>query len=381
MRALPPSSCDVAVIGAGPAGSALAALLARRGRSVALLEKDVLPRDKLCGEFLSPEAQGALARIGCLDAVRARAPARMAEARLFPPRGRPATVPLGGEALGLSRAALDEVLFRHAAACGAAALDGTRARVEGEDGPGTEVVCGPGAEGTRVAARCVVAAWGRRTSGGGLAAVKRHHRPRGGAAGEEVRRALVGRVELHVFNGGYCGLSFVEGGVVNVCALLEPGFLRAMPAPRWEGARRALAAASPSLARRLEGLEPCSEGFLAVAGVEVGAVGASRGSLFLVGDAAGMIAPLCGDGMAAALESAERLAGLLEPPPATAEELRRALASWEDEWRAAFHRRLAWSAALQGLMARPALAGAAMAAVRRVPALGRALVRVTRGEG
>jgi len=47
---------DVAIVGAGPAGSTLAAILARNGRSVALIERDTFPRDKLCGEFLSYDA-------------------------------------------------------------------------------------------------------------------------------------------------------------------------------------------------------------------------------------------------------------------------------------------------------------------------------------
>src|SRR5260370_16668373 len=47
---------DVAIVGAGPGGSTLAALLARRGHSVALIDRDVFPRDKLCGEFLSYDA-------------------------------------------------------------------------------------------------------------------------------------------------------------------------------------------------------------------------------------------------------------------------------------------------------------------------------------
>ena len=49
-------NADVAIVGAGPGGSTLAALLARRGLSVALIDRDAFPRDKLCGEFLSYDA-------------------------------------------------------------------------------------------------------------------------------------------------------------------------------------------------------------------------------------------------------------------------------------------------------------------------------------
>ena len=54
---------DVAVVGAGPAGSATAALLAERGFSVALLDRARFPRDKPCAEYVSPEACRMLDRL------------------------------------------------------------------------------------------------------------------------------------------------------------------------------------------------------------------------------------------------------------------------------------------------------------------------------
>ncbi len=60
---------DAIVVGAGPAGSATAALLARRGFSVLLLDRVRFPRDKACGEYTSPETENVLRRIGALEAV------------------------------------------------------------------------------------------------------------------------------------------------------------------------------------------------------------------------------------------------------------------------------------------------------------------------
>ena len=45
---------DVGIVGAGPAGSSAAIALARKGYSVALLDKEQFPREKLCGDFLNP---------------------------------------------------------------------------------------------------------------------------------------------------------------------------------------------------------------------------------------------------------------------------------------------------------------------------------------
>ena len=78
---------DAAVVGAGPAGSAAAILLARAGRKVLLVEKDTFPRHKVCGEFLSSDALPLLERLGALRAVEAHGPERIGRGSFHPPRG------------------------------------------------------------------------------------------------------------------------------------------------------------------------------------------------------------------------------------------------------------------------------------------------------
>ena len=63
------TEADVVVVGAGPAGSATAAHLARRGLSVLLLEKATFPRDKICGDGLTPRAVKQLVNLG-IDTTR-----------------------------------------------------------------------------------------------------------------------------------------------------------------------------------------------------------------------------------------------------------------------------------------------------------------------
>ncbi|HEY8736623.1 MAG TPA: FAD-dependent oxidoreductase, partial [Candidatus Dormibacteraeota bacterium] len=59
-----PADADVAIVGAGPIGSALALMLARRGQRVLLLEKATFPRDKACGEGLMPAGLAILEELG-----------------------------------------------------------------------------------------------------------------------------------------------------------------------------------------------------------------------------------------------------------------------------------------------------------------------------
>ncbi|WJH33351.1 FAD-dependent monooxygenase [Paenibacillus sp. CC-CFT747] len=79
---------DVAVIGAGIAGSAVSKLLADKGWKTLLLDRRTFPRHKVCGEFLSPEALSMLEGLGVKPEIEARNPAILTKARLVPAQGR-----------------------------------------------------------------------------------------------------------------------------------------------------------------------------------------------------------------------------------------------------------------------------------------------------
>ncbi|HEY1092662.1 MAG TPA: geranylgeranyl reductase family protein [Burkholderiaceae bacterium] len=114
-----PSQCEVLVIGAGPAGSAAARQLARAGRDVLLVDQHAPGRDKVCGDGLIPDAHAALARLGVLDAVLARAQ-RVEHVGCVGPRGGRIDVP--GTLAVLPRRELDAMLVEAAQAAGAKLL-------------------------------------------------------------------------------------------------------------------------------------------------------------------------------------------------------------------------------------------------------------------
>ncbi len=113
---LPARVWDVAIVGAGPAGSTAASLLASRGHGVLLLERHHFPRDKVCGDVLLPDAIEMLSHIGVLDRVK-QAAHSLDRMRIYSP-GR-FTFDIDAAYLTLPRKRLDALLAHHAYETGA----------------------------------------------------------------------------------------------------------------------------------------------------------------------------------------------------------------------------------------------------------------------
>jgi flavin-dependent dehydrogenase len=110
---------DVAVIGAGPAGSVAACLLARAGCPVTLIEQHRFPRDKVCGECISGLGIAVLRRVGLLERLRGMGAIPITHFGLHAPNGVSARIELPWPILGLSRQVMDQVLVEAAVEAGA----------------------------------------------------------------------------------------------------------------------------------------------------------------------------------------------------------------------------------------------------------------------
>lgn len=392
-------SASIAVIGGGLAGAALSAELAGAGFEVHLFERGTSPRDKLCGEFLSSEARRLFERLGCWSAIEALGPAPIERARITSLGGRALELELPAPGLGLSRQALDAALLAHAERAGArihlrAEVRGLVRDAHGFSLSGERLAGVGGARGEPFLHRAdwVAGAQGRRSrldhalgrrfirAAHPYVGFKLHHRPRSDARGEALSRALKGRVELHGFEGGYCGLSFVEGGRVNVCMLLEERALRGLTDRSMAGALASLGSRNRALGQRLEALAPDGDEVQSVAQVPFVAKELVKDGVFFLGDAAGVVAPLAGDGQTMALESALLLAELLRAgglPRTRAERLRLELA-WRVRWEARFRVRMELGRRLQRLLLRGAAADLAVRFLDPMPSVSGALVRLTR---
>src|SRR5437868_7933263 len=124
------SDYDAIVIGAGPAGSSVSTLLAKSGRRVLLLEKSRFPREKLCGEFISPECLAFFERLGVRERMLAMHPQMITKWVLYAPSGHGIEMPLNwlsegeAQALGLSRAQMDHILLDRAREIGVEVREG-----------------------------------------------------------------------------------------------------------------------------------------------------------------------------------------------------------------------------------------------------------------
>lgn len=160
----PTHQYDVAVIGAGPAGGCAAATLAAAGWRVALIERTALPRHRVCGEFLSPEAQATLRHLGLQDELAALKPRALTAATLTSRRGATLEMALPGVAWGLSRFALDAALAQAAVARGAELLAETTVTRVDHDNQGATLLLRRSDGEQHLRVRAVLMAGGRQST-------------------------------------------------------------------------------------------------------------------------------------------------------------------------------------------------------------------------
>ncbi|MGZ5428276.1 MAG: NAD(P)/FAD-dependent oxidoreductase [Thermoanaerobaculia bacterium] len=319
--------CDVAVIGGSLAGSAAACALARTGARVIVLEKARFPRDKVCGCFLSDEALPVLGRMGLGEELGRNEAETITHFRLVRRDGIAAESLLPKPAMSISRGRLDSLAAKAAEHAGARMRFSTTVlSLEGDLQEGFRV---KGLD-WELGARAVVGAWGRYSPlDGRLGRTFIRRKPSLFGFGKMLagsREHLAGRAVLHFFEGGYVGLSRVEGGLVNLAALATPRVAQSAHHD-FDSLLHRLCGESPALAADLEGLTPVPGPPLISEPVYLGRHGAVAGDVLCVGDAAGVIDPYTGTGMSLALLFGEAvaapLAGFLAKA-LDADELRRA---------------------------------------------------------
>lgn len=387
---------DVLVIGGGPAGSTAAFQLASAGVEVTLIDRAVFPREKVCGESLSPGALARLRAIGMWNPGDGEGGDAAAEPplsqvirgmRIRSPRGvtffgryRPDR---GSEGLAIRRTILDQELLSSARRRGVLVREGVEAVSAEPNASGGAVVLTRSTGGLatqRIEARRVVIADGRRSF---IARQMGFLEPPGSPRTDPgIRRYAVrahcDRVsdlselaEMQVGDGGYCGIAPLSKTSANVCYVLFRNRMDMTPRTLAADFRRHLAR-FPEVAERLASAQ-IGEPIRVIGPLRLVSRRQSRGPFIACGDTSGFLDPFTGEGIARAIASGVLGARAIHNSLAGDA---RAFRDYEGTLRAL--RRYKGSAALllYGLVSRPALANSAASVFARMPRLGDVVVRL-----
>jgi flavin-dependent dehydrogenase len=371
---------DAIIIGAGPAGSVAAILLARAGWSVAIVEKSVFPRRKVCGEYLSPTNHPLFAELGLAGAITSVAgPAirRMGlyarDATLTAPMPRPAASGEQGWGRALGRETLDTLLLDAARAAGASVFQpwSVTAQSVADSGVHSCTLAQRG-ETMQIAGRMVIDA-----HGGGIDRAATPHRPSdllGFKAHFHDASLAPDLMPLLVFPGGYGGLvttsdnrvcfgCCVRRDVAEQARATEGG----TPA---DAVLRYVKQACDGVAQTLDGATLAGP-WLGTGHVVPGIRPRYQAGTFRVGSAAGETHPLVGEGMSMAMQAAWLLATQLTAAPgvpqgAALDEIGSAYAA---AWRRRFAPRIHAASVFASLAMRRGTVSVLLPVLRRLPAL------------
>lgn len=360
---------DVIIIGGGLAGLSCALDLSRSDLRIALIEKYPYPRHKVCGEYVSNEILPYLKSLGA-DPFSQGAVA-IDEFRMTDPGSGEISVklPLGG--FGLSRYSLDNHLYQLLENKIDFYFTEVNAIQRADDE--FQLVC---ADGRSFKTPLAIGAYGKRSgldktlgrpfihSNSPWLGVKAHYafdRPQN-------------RVDLHHFKGGYCGISNVEENRVNACYLVHYSAFKSYG--KIDTFQKEVMIKNPELRNFYQCAKPLFDKPLSIAQISFQTKAAVFNGIPMIGDSAGLIHPLCGNGMAMAIHSGKILADLLHQD-LYGEKL---LLAYQESWKQAFSKRLKAGKYLQRLLIKPQTNKLAFKLARTLPGLVPAVVRKTHGE-
>jgi len=360
------SDFDVAIVGAGPAGCATAIDLARRGYKVLLVDRGRFPRDKLCGDFLSPINWPVLDRLGVGRHILACPHAKISRFRMTSALGETIDCPFPEQngrqsGLGLRRYHLDYQLLARAESAGVSVQQGVRITDLSPESRGWRLAMECSGETVEARGKVIVGADGRNSWVARRLGVSTQPMQDSSALGFEIQlqdlRGLHESVEIHQFPGGYGGIAKVDPNTANLCFTVQRSCLPQVVS--FENLRHRLLGMNPWLRTILQYATPVSE-LRSVWPVYFPGRRCFGDGYLLVGDAARVSEPVTGEGIYLAVRSGElaamTLAGALREDDLGAARL----AGYHRACREEFRPRLRFNRFVRCLMYRPRLLSAAL---------------------
>jgi hypothetical protein len=366
---------SVIIVGGGLSGLTSAIHLSKIGLSVILIEKNEFPKHKVCGEYISNEVLPYLKWLGLT--ISQLSPTDINQLQFSTGKGKTIDIklPLGG--FGVSRYALDQYLYNKALENGCEIIQGTVEDIVFNDNQFTVRIL----HNTTRKAALVIGAFGKRSNidqqlnrnfiqqKSSWLAVKAHYRG-------NFPNDLVG---LHNFEGGYCGVSKVENDVINVCYLAD--YTTFKKHKNIDEYQKNVLSKNPHLKLIFDTSTMIFEKPLSISQVSFEEKKAVENGILMIGDTAGLIHPLCGNGMAMAIHSAKIASDLItayaEGKIKTRVELER---KYSEQWNYNFSKRLKVGRLLSKILQKQKLSESLMHLVVRFPFILRTIIRKTHGK-
>lgn len=366
---------EVLIIGGGLAGLTSAIHLSKSGIKVVLIEKSVYPRHKVCGEYVSNEIVPYLKYLGASPEV--LKPKKITRFLFSSSEGKTLTsnLPVGG--FGVSRYTLDAHLLTIAKSHGCEVLHDTVTEIQFKDdffNITTE-------KNHTFKTKITIGAFGKRSNldhqlsrkfikkKSPWLGVKCHYK---GTFPDDL-------VALYNFKGGYCGVSKIENDYINVCYLADyKTFKKHKNIKEYQDN---VLSKNEDLKALLKNSEPVFEKPLTISQIAFDKKEIVENHVLMTGDTAGLIHPLCGNGMAMAIHSAKICSELIisyfngQIPSRTALEK-----EYTSQWSATFKSRLRFGRLLASLFQYEQFAKWLLNGLAYFPSLLPFIIRKTHGK-
>lgn len=366
---------EVLILGGGLAGLSAAIHLSKLGLQVTVIEKNSYPKHKVCGEYISNEVLPYFEWLG-IDILKSK-PTSISKLQFSTQNGMTITteLPLGG--FGISRFTLDFHLYNIALSNGCVFIQETVENIifDNDEFSITTSI------GTILNAKMVLGAFGKRSTidvklnrnfiqkKSHWLAVKAHYNG-------DFPNDLVG---LHNFNGGYCGVSKVENNAINICYITNYEAYK-LNKNNEEFQNRVLSE-NPHLKKLFENCTLIFDKPLTIGQISFDKKKAVENHILMIGDTAGLIHPLCGNGMAMAIHSA-KIASELVINYYDSKSISRASLEEQyiNKWKFHFEKRLKTGRFIANILQQPRIASILMRILVQIPFLLPIIIKQTHGK-
>jgi flavin-dependent dehydrogenase len=374
---------DCAIVGGGLAGLSLSILMAKAGFKTVLIEKETFPFHRVCGEYISFESWPFLTEEIQLPLESLHLP-QIHKLNITTCKGKVLKSYLDMGGFGISRYTLDYLLAQKAMQVGVFLK--TNTRVENITQNEEQIFELYTQKSETIYSRTVVGSYGKRSNldvkwqRAFIRKPKPYYENYVGIKYHIQADLPADLIELHNFPGGYCGISKVDGdNRYCICYLTKASQLRKV-GNKITALEAQILAQNPFLKTYFTNYTKLFTAPLTISQVSFAPKELIINNIPMTGDAAGLIAPLCGNGMSIALHSAKILANTLISHLETKMSYADTLINYQKQWKKQFANRLWIGRLLQGLFGGKQTTEWVIGTLTYMPGVVKTIIRATHGK-